>query len=159
MYIEKYWGDYIGGSDDSLTLLEYLAGKEKEEISLKEILADSGLDKAQDDLQHVEGLCLCVDGFEAEICYGISLITDLAALLLECRVNGTVNMGELLENEFDPDSNLCITATEKEHELMNQALTDFAATPTSYNLSEMMDEDELQEMAEVCEQLRRELYE
>ena len=25
MYIEKFWGNYIGGSDDSLNLLEYLA--------------------------------------------------------------------------------------------------------------------------------------
>ena len=27
MYIEKYWENYVGGSDDSLTLLEYLEGK------------------------------------------------------------------------------------------------------------------------------------
>ena len=28
MYItEKYWGGLIGGSDDSLTLVEHLAGK------------------------------------------------------------------------------------------------------------------------------------
>lgn len=31
MYIEKYWGDYIGGTDDSLTLLEYLTNKQKDE--------------------------------------------------------------------------------------------------------------------------------
>lgn len=24
MYIEKYWGNYIGDTDDSLTLLDYL---------------------------------------------------------------------------------------------------------------------------------------
>lgn len=29
MYIEKYWENYIGGSDDSLTLLEYLEGKDE----------------------------------------------------------------------------------------------------------------------------------
>lgn len=28
MYIaERYWGEYIGGSDDSLTLLDHLAAK------------------------------------------------------------------------------------------------------------------------------------
>ena len=44
MYIEKFWGNYIGGSDDSLNLLEYLADKDKAEISLAEIFADLGLD-------------------------------------------------------------------------------------------------------------------
>ena len=34
MYIEKYWGDYIGGTDDSLTLLEYLINKQKDELTL-----------------------------------------------------------------------------------------------------------------------------
>lgn len=47
MVIEKYWGNYIGGTDDSLTLLDYLAGKQKDEIPLREIFADTGLDKAE----------------------------------------------------------------------------------------------------------------
>lgn len=37
MFIEKYWGNYIGGTDDSLTLLDYLIDKQKDEISLSEI--------------------------------------------------------------------------------------------------------------------------
>lgn len=32
MYITKYWGDYIGGTDDSLNLMEYLAGKQKKKF-------------------------------------------------------------------------------------------------------------------------------
>ena len=45
MYIEKYWGNYIGGTDDSLTLLDYFMDKGKRELSLGEIFADTGLDK------------------------------------------------------------------------------------------------------------------
>ena len=45
MYIEKYWGEYIGGSDDSLSLLAFLEDQNKEEISLSEIFAKIGLDK------------------------------------------------------------------------------------------------------------------
>lgn len=46
MYIaEKYWNNYIGDTDDSLTLVEYLAGKQKEQIPLNEIFSDFGLDK------------------------------------------------------------------------------------------------------------------
>ena len=28
MYIKKYWGNYIGGTDDSLTFVAYLAEKQ-----------------------------------------------------------------------------------------------------------------------------------
>ena len=44
MYIaERYWGKYIGGSDDSLTLLDHLAAKGREEITVGEVLAAFGL--------------------------------------------------------------------------------------------------------------------
>ena len=32
MYIKKYWYNYIGGTDDSLTLVDYLYDKGKTEI-------------------------------------------------------------------------------------------------------------------------------
>ena len=32
MYIESYWGSYVGGTDDSLTLLSLLEDFEKDEI-------------------------------------------------------------------------------------------------------------------------------
>lgn len=38
MYITKYWGEYIGGTDDSLTLMDYLEGKQKEELTLSPTL-------------------------------------------------------------------------------------------------------------------------
>ena len=31
MYIKKYWGNYIGGSDDSLNLVDFLADQKKYE--------------------------------------------------------------------------------------------------------------------------------
>ena len=43
MYIESYWGSYIGGTDDSLTLLSLLEDFEKDEIGLGEIFARTGL--------------------------------------------------------------------------------------------------------------------
>ena len=32
MYIDKYWGNFIGGSDDSLNLVAFLEDQKKEEI-------------------------------------------------------------------------------------------------------------------------------
>lgn len=45
MYIDKYWGNFIGGSDDSLNLVAFLEDQKKEEIPLSEIFAKIGLDK------------------------------------------------------------------------------------------------------------------
>ena len=37
MYIKKYWGNFIGGSDDSLNLVAFLEDQKKEEIPLSKI--------------------------------------------------------------------------------------------------------------------------
>ena len=158
MYIEKYWENYIGGTDDSLTLLEYLADKQKEEISLGEIISDTGLDKLHSFKKTDVSLETDADGMGGEIHYAIDLITDLAALLLECKVSGSVKLSDLWE-DIEPDGTICITATPEEHQLINKALMDFVAEPLSYDLCEMVPEEDMLEMAAVCEEVRKELYE
>ena len=153
MYIEKYWGDYIGGSDDSMTLMEYLAAKPLK-LTMGEIFSDIGLDGA-DDLK-AASFTTEIDGLEVEFQFAISVIADLAALLLECRKNGRVDLSELWE---ELDGELVLTALSDEDNIINAALKTFAEAPTEYEISEMMDEDELQEFAELCEELRCELYE
>lgn len=37
MYMGQYRDNYVGGTDDSLTLLEYLTDKQKKEITVGEI--------------------------------------------------------------------------------------------------------------------------
>ncbi|MCI8947011.1 MAG: hypothetical protein HFI91_08145 [Lachnospiraceae bacterium] len=162
MYIEKYWGDFIGGSDDSLTFVSYLAKKQKKEIPVTEIFADFGLDQLHGDFRNPEIPLIFTDleGWENEIHFAIELIADLAALLLECKINGSVDLlalDESLDIDTD-DSMVCITATPKEQEQMNRVLEDFAAEPLAYDLSEMVTEDEMEEMAGICEALRKELY-
>lgn len=157
MYIEKYWENYIGGTDDTMTLLDYLADKHKEEISLGEIISDTGLDKLESFQKTDAPLSVLVDGMETEIYYAIDLLTDLAALMLECKVNGSVNLSDLSEI-YDPCM-IRITAAPAEHALMNKALMDFVAAPLSYDLSEMVPEEDILEMAGICEELRKELYE
>ena len=46
-----------------------------------------------------------------------------------------------------PARRIRITVTPEEHDAMNKALADFAQNPLEYDLSEMMDEDGIQEMA------------
>lgn len=168
MYIgDKYWNNYIGDSDDSLTLVEYLADKQKKEISLGEIFSDIGLDRLNGDFrQNDEPLTVVLtnmesdyDEPEAEFYYAIDIIMDLAALLLECKVSGSVNLCELSGEELDtPAPDIHITATSEEHELINKALMDFVSEPLAYDLSEMCPEEDMLEMAEICGELRGELY-
>ena len=160
MYIKKYWGNFIGGSDDSLNLVAFLEDQKKEEIPLGEIFAKIGLDKQNWDFhQTVEYLEFThSDGVEMDFHFAIDVVTDLAAILLECSVSGSVNLHDLDEYNT-PARRIRITATPEEHDAMNKALADFAQNPLEYDLSEMMDDEEIQEMARDVEALRKELYE
>ena len=160
MYIKKYWGNFIGGSDDSLNLVAFLVDQKKEEIPLSEIFAKIGLDKQNWDFrQTVEYLEFThSNGVEMDFHFAIDVVTDLAAILLECSVSGSVNLQDLDEYNT-PSRRIRITATPEEHAAMNKALADFAQNPLEYDLSEMMDDEEIQEMARDVEALRKELYE
>ena len=140
MYIKKYWGNFIGGSDDSLNLV--------------------ALDKQNWDFrQTVEYLEFThSDGVEMDFHFAIDVVTDLAAILLECSVSGSVNLQDLDEYNT-PARRIRITVTPEEHDAMNKALADFAQNPLEYDLTEMMDNEEIQEMARDVEALRKELYE
>lgn len=162
MHITKYLDSgYIFGTDDSLLFLDYLVEKQKIEISLGEIFSDIGLDKLNGDFQNTDISLEVVDeeGFEMEFHYAIDLIINLAALLLECKVTGSIDMYELCDDDELENGNIRITATPEEHQLINKALKDFLAAPLDYDLSEMVDEDEMKEMAEIGEEIRKELYE
>ena len=160
MYIDKYWGNFIGGSDDSLNLVAFLEDLKKEEIPLSEIFAKIGLDKQNWDFrQTVKYLEFThSDGVEMDFHFAIDVVTDLAAILLECSVSGSVNLQDLDEYNT-PSRRIRITATPEEYDAMNKALADFAQNPMEYDLSEMMDDEEIQEMARDVEALRKELYE
>ena len=160
MYIKKYWGNFIGGSDDSLNLVAFLEDQKKEEIPLSEIFSKIGLDKQNWDFrQTVEYLEFThSDGVEMDFHFAIDVVTDLAAILLECSVSGSVNLQDLDEYNT-PARRIRITAAPEEHDAMNKALADFVHAPLEYDLSEMMDNEEIQEMARDVEALRKELYE
>ena len=148
MYIKKYWGNFIGGSDDSLNLVAFLEDQKQEEIPLSEIFAKIGLDKQNWDFrQTVEYLEFThSDGVEMDFHFAIDVVTDLAAILLECSVSGSVNLQDLDEYNT-PARRVRITATPEEHDAMNKALADFVHAPLEYDLSEMMGEDEITDMA------------
>lgn len=160
MYIKKYWGSYIGGTDDSLNLIAFLEDQKKEEISLGEIFAKIGLDKQNWDFhQTVENLEFThSDGVDMDFHFAIDLVTNLAAIMLECSISGSVDLHDL--DEYDaPSRRIRITATPDEHDAMNKALADFVRDPLAYDLHELVPDEDMLAMAEDCESIRRELYE
>lgn len=159
MYIiEKYWDNYIGSTDDSLTLLEYLMDKKKTEISLSEIFTDIGLDKLNWNFRETKGIGYTnQDGWEYPFYYAIDVVTDLAALMLECKINSNVSLMQLFKEE--EGSVVCISSTLEEKAAIIKALVDFAENPLAYDLNEMVPDDDMREMAQVCENLCKELCE
>lgn len=173
MYIDKYWGDYIGGTDDSLLLLDYLIDKQKTEISLREIFEEIGLDKMKWDFRKTENNFLqpfigrglrCCEGVEYDFHFAIDVVTDLAALMLECSVNGTVSLGEVWSSwgsEWDEEYEAIvrITFTEEEKNAIGRALADFVKDPLAYDLHEFVPDEDMYKMALVCENIRKDLCE
>ena len=158
MYIEKYWGNYIGGSDDSLTLLGYFMDKGESELTLGEIFKDHGLDKLNWDFTTSDELgFIDSEGLEYDFYYAIDLVTDLAALILECSVNESFTPAELMGDEDDISIRLILSDDEKKE--LNDALKNFVNNPMDYDIQEMMDEEELREMATEIEELRKDLFE
>lgn len=168
MYIEeKYWNNYIGDSDDSLSLVEYLADKHSETVTLEEIFRDLGLHQLNGNFRssdvsitaNVQHLDTVYEDAYVEFFYAIDVITDLAAILLECKINEKVNLCELFGGKLKtPTPEISIVSTPKEEEIIKNALADFCNHPLEYDLSEVCSESEMLEMAELCRALLKELF-
>ena len=164
MYIEnKYWNNYIGDSDDSLTLAAYLMDKRRETISLAEIFSDLGLHKLNGNFRrHDDPITVTLKNKEneeyyAELYYPIDIITDLAAILLECKKSGSVDLNELLGDDLKPVI-ICLVSTPEEEDIIKNGLADFGMHPLEYDLSEMCPEEDMLRMAEICKSLAKELF-
>ncbi|MFR3224458.1 MAG: imm68 putative immunity domain-containing protein [Faecalibacterium sp.] len=159
MYIEKYWYNYIGGTDDSLTLVDYIYDKGKNEILLSEIFSDTGLSKlswnfrTSSNLEYIDSQGKCHDFY-----YAIDLVTDLAALILESKKSGGFNIKNLFDGETR-ELFVKIITTSEEDQAINGALAEFFASPLEYDLHEMVDDEDMLEMAKDCENIRKELCE
>ena len=155
MYIEnKYWNNYIGDTDDSLNLIAFLEEQSSDEIEFSKILQSLGINRRDGDFRRTTsplGFTNSI-GIYLDFHFAIDIITDLAAILLECKVNGSVDLHDL--EPYDTDSRkINIIATPDDYELLNKALSDFSKNPLEYDLSELVPEEDMREMAEICEDL------
>ena len=159
MYIENnYWSNYIGDTDDSLNLIAFLEDQSSDEIEFSKILQSLGINRRDGDFRRTTsplGFTNSI-GIYLDFHFAIDIITDLAAILLECKVNGSVDLHDL--EPYDTDSRkINIIATPDDYELLNKSLSDFSKNPLEYDLSELVPEEDMRDMAEICENLRQEL--
>ena len=159
MYIEnKYWNNYIGDTDDSLNLIAFLEDQDSNEISFSEILEMTGLHKQGNNFRKTVGHLGFTNsmGIYVDFHFAIDVITDLAAILLECKVSGNVDLHEL--EPFDTSSRIInIIATEEDYKLLDSILADFSDNPLEYDLCELVPQEDMLEMSEICGSLRQEL--
>lgn len=92
-------------------------------------------------------------GFDVDFHFAIDVITDLAAILLECKVSGSVDLQEL--EPFDTSLSIInITVTTEDYELLDRILADFSNYSLEYGLCEVVSQEDMLEMAGICESLR-----
>ncbi|MCQ2466844.1 MAG: imm68 putative immunity domain-containing protein [Clostridia bacterium] len=147
MFIQDYWENYVGVSDEAMCFVEYLEAMRKGEFTVTELFEETGL-AALDGKFSETNLPIGVElgDIEIDFPYAIDIVVVIAAIVLECRTNEVVNLNEL--NDNCNDFNIKITATDEEYLMLTDALADFIEAPESYDLAEMMDEEELQEYAD-----------
>ncbi|MGI6153281.1 MAG: imm68 putative immunity domain-containing protein [Christensenellaceae bacterium] len=160
MYIEKWWGEYIGGTDDTYTLLDYFSKDKNTDYTLAGVLKDFGIAERQEceSVRQTKDIRYFDDdgGRHHDIDIAIDFIMDLSAILLECLVAGSVMLSKL---GADSEKEITIRAGCQEMDMLLGILTDFAENPLQYDLAEMCPEEDMHEMAgqirELCGELEK----
>ena len=154
LYIKKWWGNYIGGCDDSLLLLDYFGNQEQYNLELSKILSDIHLNVLlKEDSVNGGDVYFCIDeSYELHFDMAIDVVIDLSAILLESIKNGEVNIEEL-----DPNSEysnfFSISTSKDDAILLLSGLNKFINAPQEYELADFMDENELKELVDACKEM------
>ncbi len=152
MYISKWWGDLIGGSDDSLALIDYLEQLDLSDLTLNQILKDLGFDVlfSEGDLKNGGNIGFdrrSASGmFRVELDIACSVLIDLSAIVLECLKSGYVDLHDL--DESREPRKLYMDASEEKRKLLRDELDKFSRNPLSYDLAELVPTDDMRELAE-----------
>lgn len=162
MYIEKYWGSYFGGTDDSLTLLDYFQKDNETIYPLSKIFKDFNVYQQMTERGNFKNTIEQLRYYDAdgvhyhEIYMVIDLITDLAVITLECLKNKTVELKLLLESDKE-NKTIELQPTQPEFNCILDVLRDFIVSYAEYDLAELCGEDELQKMTSQCKEILKEL--
>ncbi len=155
MYIDQWWGDYIGASGDTAVLLRYFEEDSAGEYPLTRIFTDFNLYELIQwgDFRETEDVGYTdEEGRTHAIGSVIHLAADLAALVLESIRSGGISLAAL-DGETLSSKRFVIQPDADGVDCLVEALRDFAAAPEEYDLASRCPSDELHEMAMQCREL------
>ena len=158
LFISKWWGNYIGGCDDSLLLLDYLGKYASDNLTLRQIFEDIHLESALE-LGEIENADLYFElkpEYEPHFDMAVNVIIDLSAILLECLHNKQVTISDLDEST-EYQKTISLSATKQDISLLKKGLDKFINTPQLFDLADFLDEDELSELINDCQSVSNEL--
>ncbi|MFC4804816.1 imm68 putative immunity domain-containing protein [Filifactor villosus] len=160
MYIDKWWGEYLGESEDSYTLIDYFNEGEEKDYPLSKIFRDFYLEEqiAKGSFRTTADIrYMSADGVHySEIDIVINLMTDIAAILLECLHNEEVSLKDLNDG-IGKKKKIRVTPTPGEFDCLLEVLEDFASSYMDYELAELCDEETMKEIAGQCFEIAQEL--
>ena len=164
VYIERWWGEYIGGTDDTYSLMDYLTerGFQQDrpvEIELTTIMQDFRLTMArgiEDIRQTIDVYYTFEEGFHADIGCAVNLLMDVTAILVECQKNGQVCLMELVGTN-QKEAVIIVKAGQEALLLLKNRMEDFIQHPLKYDLADFCPEDEMHTIAEQCKEMITEL--
>ncbi|WP_028896565.1 imm68 putative immunity domain-containing protein [Prevotella sp. HUN102] len=154
LYIKKWWGNYVGGCDDTFLLLDYFGSQKQDNLELSKILSDIHLNTLlkENSVNEGDAYFTINESYEPHFDMATDVIIDLSAILLESIKNGKVNMKEL-----DPNSEysnfFSISTSKDDAMLLLNGLNNFINTPQEYELADFMDESELEELVSDCKEI------
>lgn len=155
MYIDDWWGDYIGSSADSAVLLRYFEQDGTGEYPLSRIFTDFNLYELIQwgDFRETEEIGFTdEDGRMHPISSAINLAADLAAIQLESLRSGSVSLTDL-DEEIPGAKRFVIQPDEDGIDCLVEVLRAFADAPEEYDLAARLPEHDLREMAAQCRSL------
>jgi hypothetical protein len=152
MYIDKWWGEYFGGCDDSLIFTDYFKENEATEYTLAGILSDFNISMQElpDGFRaHDGGICAGAVGLHEDIQITINLLLDLAVVTLESLRSGSISLCDLTDCVED-NKRFTISADKVTLGYLVSILKDFCENPLEYDLAEVCDEETMFEIASQC---------
>jgi len=157
MHIDRWWGKYVGGSDDSLSLVEYFARRKQSVIRLSEVLDDLHFENRAELLTAQARYFLEDGAHHVDFQLAVDVVIDLSAILLESLHSGRVTLAELSGDTRHGDRTFSIQADRESLTALLSALETFIREPGESELAEMVPEEALAEVTQACAEIRGEL--
>jgi len=158
LFISKWWGNYIGGCDDSLLLLDYFGKSASETLTLRQIFEDIHLDFVLEsgEIENADLYFELESEYKPHFEMSINVIIDLSAILLECLHNEQVTISDL-DKSTKYQKRIAISAEKQDISLLKKGLDKFINAPQSFELAGFLSENELSELISDCQSVSHEL--